>query len=183
MRAATVTLLALGAFAGGARAATQAPTALASLAASMAPGTFAELTSNGFNAALLQDGTASDYITQYTDEAVWDSRTRQLIFSGQSHRGIGKIIAYKESTNQWTTLPTPPDFVHSTSRWGFVHAYDHQAGDPAAGLYFRARYFNREIYRYDAVAATWAKLTDFQFYTGASDQITRGFEYFPEMGA
>ncbi len=162
--------------------AAQGATPLATLAASMAPGTWAELATNGFSGALLQDGTASDYITQYTDEAVWDSRSRQLLFSGQSHRGIGKFIAYKESTNAWTALPTPPEFVHSQSAWGFVHAYDHQAVDPAAGRTYRARYHSAAIYRYDTVAAAWTKLTDCPSFTGAADQITRGFEYFPEMG-
>ena len=84
---------------------------LADLAASMQPGTFAELTNmSGWNSGgilnpLDVSGCQSgDYITQYAEKAGWDPVNGRLLFIGQTHGNCyaGRFVIYTESTNAWT---------------------------------------------------------------------------------
>src|SRR3989338_8681951 len=59
-------------------------TALSTLAASMQPGTWAELNTQGFGQSLLDDVNGS-FIVQYTDDAQWDPIARQVYFIGASY--------------------------------------------------------------------------------------------------
>jgi hypothetical protein len=147
-------------------------TALAKLAASMKPGQWAELKTNGLSMKVFSDG--GHHALQYTDEAVWDPVSRQLLFCGEGHGGPPRFVKYTESTNSWTVLPLPG--------FGPVHAYDHQAVDPASGTYYRGRYYSREIQQYNVKEGTWSRLTDIPASSGlGGSRITFGFEYFPEM--
>jgi len=145
---------------------------MAELAASMKAGEWAELKTDGLGMKVFSDG--GHHALQYTDEAVWDPVSRQLFFCGEGHGAAPRFVKYTEGTNRWTVLPLPG--------FGPVHAYDHQAIDPLAGIFYRGRYYSREIQRYDIREGTWNKLTEIPAGSGlGGSRITFGFEYFPEM--
>ena len=171
--AAAVLLVRLGASAAAELPETAEPqTAMARLAAGMKPGQWAELKTEGLSMKVFSDG--GHHALQYTDEAVWDPRSRQLLFCGEGHGAAPRFVKYAEGNNRWTVLPLPG--------FGPVHAYDHQAIDPLSGTYYRGRYYSREIQQYNVREGTWSKLTDIPASSGlGGSRITFGFEYFPEM--
>src|SRR5262249_35100116 len=80
-------------------------TELGKLAAAMKPGTWAELKTEGYTRELL----GGHDILVYADRAVWDPRSRQVLFLGQDHlRPPPRFIAYQAAVNRWMALPTPP---------------------------------------------------------------------------
>src|SRR4051812_11100265 len=67
-------------------------TALAKLAAGMKPGAWAELKTEGYSAELLK--VQHHHILEYTDAAVWDPTSQQVLFVGQGHYSAVKFVAY-----------------------------------------------------------------------------------------
>ena len=132
------------------------PSALASLAGSMAPGTWAELKTSGLTPALLQVPThVMVYnILEYQNSGVWDPTSHQVLFVGGPHENQGRFITYDEATNAWRQEPDPtPSYLL------YNHTYDHNTINPTTGeLYFRP--FNRpEIWAYKIAQKAWRKLT------------------------
>src|SRR5262249_53135958 len=152
-------------------------TGLGKLAAHMKPGTWAELKTQNLNLQLLTDGSTS--CMSFSDKAIWDPNTRQLFFSGSGHEKTDRFLKYSEATNSWTSLTNHPGGKEHSGYW---HAYDNQAIDPAAGIYYRTHLRGRfaSIFQYDIKKDQWSKLTDRP--GNAEQRITGcGFEYFPEM--
>ena len=130
--------------------------ALASLAASMAPGTWAELKTSGLTPALLEVPTHVQVynILEYQNSGVWDPTSHQVLFVGGPHENQGRFITYDEATNTWRQEPDPtPSYLL------YNHTYDHNTINPTTGeLYFRP--FNRpEIWAYKIATKTWRRLT------------------------
>ncbi|MEX0717121.1 MAG: hypothetical protein WD066_11055 [Planctomycetaceae bacterium] len=154
-------------------------TALGKLAASLEPGEWGELQTENLDLKVFSDG--GHHALQYTDEAVWNPITREFVFSGQGHGGGNRFVKYSEATNRWTRLEIPAEYdAERRSGWGFVHAYDHQALDPATGTYFRACYGRTDIRAWDK-DGNWRLVTDIPDRLRVKGHITRGFEYFPDM--
>src|SRR5262249_55215441 len=80
-------------------------TELGKLAASLEPGSWGKLKTEGYTADLLR--VQSHHILEYTDQAVWDPKSRQVLFVGQGHYSAVKFIAYAAESNRWKQLPTP----------------------------------------------------------------------------
>jgi hypothetical protein len=155
--------------------------ALATLAQSMKPGQWAELKTEGIGTKLLSDG--GHHALQYTDEAVWNPVTRELLFSGQGHGASNRFVIFKDATNRWASLPIPAEYdAEKREGWGFVHAYDHQAIDAATGTYYRTCYNRSDIRAMDR-DGQWRLVTEIPERFGVKGHITRGFDYFPEMNA
>jgi hypothetical protein len=75
------------------------------LAGAMEPGTWAELKTEGYSRVLL----GGHDILVYSDRAVWDPRSGQVLFIGQDHlRPPPRFIVYRAAANRWQALPTPP---------------------------------------------------------------------------
>src|SRR5690242_20199239 len=90
----------------------QAASALATLAASMTPGTWAELVTNNIDPVLALTSGATGTTMTYADTAVWDPVTHQVFFIGGDHDPLvptkcPRFVSYTESTNTWQILPTP----------------------------------------------------------------------------
>ncbi len=81
---------------------------LSSLAASMAPGTWAELSTNGYTRSLLSTGSV-DLVINYANKGVWDAVKKEVRFAGKGHQESRKFIIYQESNNTWKTGPTQPN--------------------------------------------------------------------------
>jgi hypothetical protein len=108
-------------------------TVLGNLAASMQPGTWAELQSTGAHAAF----SADESIFEYADRMVWDSIGKQALFYGSSDPGGSanhRFVRYQASTNAWTVLPNPP----WAGSQNIAHSYKHNVVDVAGRrLYYR----------------------------------------------
>jgi hypothetical protein len=132
-------------------------TALGTLAASMAPMSWAELKTSGMTPALLQVPTRVMVynVLEYQNSGVWDPTSRQVLFMAGPHENQGRFITYDEASNTWRQEPDP-----SPSYLLYNHTYDHNTINEAAGeLYFRP--FNRrEIWVYKIASKSWRKLTD-----------------------
>src|SRR5438128_270863 len=79
-------------------------TTLGNLAASMEPGTWAEITTTNITATLSNTGGASGTILPYSDDGVWDPASRQFFFVGGDHNpssGCPRFVSYTESTDAW----------------------------------------------------------------------------------
>jgi hypothetical protein len=178
--------VAIAAFAALSTATRASAGALGNLAASMQPGTFAELTGmNGWDAGGILVPTdlgcsANDYITQYAEKAAWDPVGQRLLFVGHTHGNCygGRFVLFNEATNTWSKGPWPQGVCQSGSADSpcFSHAYGHNTTDPATGdLYFRQSYTMKFFrYRNGAWASIPAPPTQ-------SSQCCGALEYFPDM--
>ena len=158
-----------------------ATTVLGALAAQMQPGTWAVLNTQGLATALVDPGNGS-FITQYTDRAKWDPISKQVLFIGAAYgfssgAQRGNFIKYNDAANQWAILPRPVGPLPN-----LAHAYNHTALNPATGEFYHSLYNDRDIYRYDPITASWSLLTTIPQNIMGGLQITKGLEYFPEMG-
>ena len=126
-------------------------TELSKLAASMKPGTWAELKHEMpkriWNAPSPSKGL---HIGTWSDDGHWDSLTGQFVYFGV--RQTRKLIAYSEEKNQWrdipfTGKPNAPEVVQK-----FGHQYSCNSLDPIRSVYYTY------TWRYDIVKDTWSKL-------------------------
>ena len=77
-----ITVVALAVVAFRTRSFSQSATALASLAASLQPGTWAELTTNNIAPTLAFTGGASGITIAFSENGVWDPVSRQFFYIG-----------------------------------------------------------------------------------------------------
>jgi hypothetical protein len=157
---------------------TQAQTALGQLAASMQPGTWAELTTNGLTNDLLY--IAPGHLLQYADSAVWDPNSRQFLFVGGAHAPDPnkRFITYNDATNSWRREADPYFFEFSSTAQIVWHAYDHNTIDPATGDFYYRPFYHATVYRYRIATKSWSALPDMP----DSLNCCAGMAYFPEMG-
>ena len=131
----------------------QTGSSISALAASMQPGTWAELVNtNGFNnGTVFRPGGGAGSILEYTDRGSWNPINRTVMILGGAH-ATGKVacdtsafVKYTESTNTWTnTLPNPcPDFDRAFSG-GIGHGYQHNTINPNTGNFYHRQYYSWE---------------------------------------
>ncbi len=151
-----------------------AASALGDLAASMAPGTWAELETKGLTPDLLQvpRPTMVYNVLEYQNSGVWDPTSRQVLFIGGPHDGLGKFITYDEATNTWRQEPDPqPQEMLST------HGYDHNTINPRTGDFFFRPYDRPDIWRYNIPTRTWSRQTRIP---NVEYNCCGAIEYFPD---
>lgn len=154
-----------------------APTELGKLAASMKPGTWAELNSTGYTAELLK--AQNHHILQYTSGATWEPKSRQMLFIGQGHYSALKFIGYSEEANTWELRPTPTWWKGdpATGKGPIGHAYFNNTIDAAGGVLFHHQSGTRFVHRYEVAKAEWTTLPEIKdAATGHGTAIA----YFPE---
>src|SRR5262245_12690909 len=121
--------------------------ALARLAASMKPGTWAMLNKDGddsgYGAKLTDSGVGG--LFGYASKATYDPVRRRVYFFGSGHHNqsspefyaaIIKFIVYEVDRNRWTRLRTPQWYLDTGTRGGNSHGYQYQT--VAKGKFFRA---------------------------------------------
>jgi hypothetical protein len=125
-------------------------TELSKLAASMKPGTWAELKTRMPERLWSAPSKKGLHIGTWSDDAHWDSRTGQFIFFGV--RQARKLVAYSEGKNEWRNIPFAgkPNAPELAQRFG--HQYSNNSLDPE-----RSRYFTYG-WCYDIVMDSWSKL-------------------------
>jgi len=146
-------------------------TKLGDLAASMAPGTWKELETNGLNANLLDAGQGH-YILEYTEDAKWDPNSQKYMLIGQGHYAELKHITYDAYSNSWVEEAKP--------YWagGIGHGYDQNAINPLKGIFYFIQFNSPSVYQYNISQKKWSSLPEVPEVLSCC----RGMEYFPEMG-
>ena len=156
-------------------------TVLGDLAASMQPGTWADLNTNNISQAFgfTIDG-ASHNILPFSDDMVWDPVHHLAYFMGGDHiydnaSDWPRWVQYTENTNSWQILPRPYWFSPGT-----MHAYGHSALNPANGDFYHKRSgMNPDFFfKYTYATGTWSVLPTFPDFLG----VAGAWEYFPELG-
>ena len=143
---------------------------LSDLVETMAPGTYAELPTNGLTDEMLVPTGQTNYITQFAENAVWHAATETVFFIGWPHQSTTRFISYNVPTNTWTQLPQP----FETSG----HANDHQT-ITATDMYYRKFEL---VHKYNIATQTWTVLPPIpsSFLT---EQCCGILEYFPTMNS
>jgi hypothetical protein len=155
-----------------------AGTALGSLAASMQPGTWAQLTTNNINPTLSNPGGASGIIFGYTEYIKWDPVGRRLYYLGGDHAESGtpvmRHVQYDDATNSWSILPEQSWFTAFAS-----HGYDHGAIDPAHRYFYFRPPDNLTMYRWNMDTHVWTQMPANNVIQYNSCCV--GIDYFPEL--
>lgn len=156
----------------------QAGTALADLAESMEPGTWAPLDTifpNGVREFFLSSNTSDTHLN-YTDSGRWDSIGECLYFYGSGHLAIPVFLRYCAATNTWQHLSIPPWInINSDTVWDYTgHAYDGNAMDVDARRHFFHR--NGDVFRYNLNSGQWDELPS------SKSSKAQALEYFPGLG-
>jgi hypothetical protein len=161
-------------------------TALGDLAATMQPGEWKKLSTNGFdNGAIMVPHGGSGHIAEYTDEALRDPIAKKIYIVGcvsdsaggggyqcpDSEAQDARFVIYSEITNTWSDGPTIPVRISP-------HSYDHAALDPTTGDYYYRVANVCEVWRKSG--SNWTRLPDIP--DGCSYNIASAIEYFPELG-
>jgi hypothetical protein len=152
-------------------------TALSKLAASMKPGTWAELKTEGYTAELLKVQT--HHILEYTSAATWEPKSQQVLFVGQGHYSALKFISYASATNTWKLRPTPSWWKGDakTGKGPIGHAYFNNTIDAASGVLYHHQSATRFVHRYDVAKDEWTTLPEIkEAATGHGTAIA----YFPQ---
>lgn len=157
--------------------ATSPKSELAKLAASMKPGTWAELKTDNYSAELLR--VQNGNILGYTDTAVWDPKSQQVLFVGQGHYAAVKFITYAAASNAWKLMPTPVwwDGDPKSGKGPIGHAYQNNTIDTARGIFFHHQSATRLVHRYDIANDKWSTLPEIK---GAATGHGTALAYFPE---
>lgn len=155
-----------------AHASSAAASPLTELAESLEPGEWGALETMEIDAVLSANG-ASGIQIPYSEDIVWDSATRQLLFVGGDHADIADLVVYGEDTNTWETLERPGWIPDST-----MHGYDHSAIDPGRRFLYHRPFANNVVHRWDIDAQEWSELPS-PPDNGVS--CCDALEFFPEM--
>jgi hypothetical protein len=158
----------------------EAATTLGQLAASMAPGTWAKLETNGLDELLDAPGSYTvRSLLEYADGGAWDSVGEQFFFIGGGHDAIKRFIVYSAPTNTWTELPQPYWIPGNT-----MHGYDHTAINVEAGELYHSPFGDsgsRYIYKYSIESGSWSRIESHPSLLDGYVTCCTGMEYFPEM--
>jgi hypothetical protein len=155
-----------------------AGTALGDLAASMPPGTWAQLTTNNINRTFTDPNGVSKVIIPYAEYIKWDPGGHRLYYLGGDHYESGtpvmRHVQYDEATNSWSILPQQSWFTAFSS-----HGYDHGAIDPVNRYFYFRPPGNLTMYRWNMDTRVWTAMPPNNVIQ--YDSCCVGIDYFPEL--
>jgi len=171
---------------------------LANLAASMLPGTWAQLPTNNFNDGNEMRPRSGGSALEYTDKAgAWDSLSKTVILLGGSHPGENSpcpnwsdiFAKYSESTNTWSnnfdsSLPDPcPSADDAFVQLGGIgHAYQHNTIVPSTGDFYHRQYSSGKVMFWSQKAQAWNQCS--VIHPGfRSFQVAGALAYFPDRNS
>jgi ferric-dicitrate binding protein FerR (iron transport regulator) len=145
--------------------------ALEELASRLAPGAWAELETDGFEApAILVRPWA--HVLDGVEEAKWDPAQRQLHLLGNANQQDSHYWVFDERSNAWERRAAAP-----AESW-FGPAYDHVAYDPAARMLYFRQHNHDLIYQLDPRTGSWTMLPRMPWNPGEIGAL----EFHPELG-
>lgn len=165
----------------------QQQSALATLAASMQPGSWVELPTVGMSTALLGTGGSSNMIIPYGMNMARDSVTKCSFYLGSDHGGTPtpgpmstyRHVKYCESTNTWSVLPTPPWAIIDATQYTDAHGYDLTTIDVAGRTIYRLPYGRQVVRAWNIDTQVWSDLPTIP----EGEYIVGTIEFFPERQA
>ncbi|MBL8028245.1 MAG: discoidin domain-containing protein [Fibrobacteres bacterium] len=95
----------------------------------------------------------------YAQQAVWDSISNKLYFTGAAHgTSLNKAVEYNANTNTWRNALCPREPATNANRTG--HTYDHLTIVPDSGIIYFATYNTSTIdkayfFRYNVATGIW----------------------------
>lgn len=136
--------------------------ALATLAESMNPGDWAQLTTINLPETLgyATGSYATGHDLSYADYLKWDSAGKKLMYLGADHYHnpspwVIHFSVYDEPTNTWSRYAQQDWMTNFGSR---SHGYDQGAFDPSRRQFYAGLYASTKIYRYDMATDSWSEL-------------------------
>jgi len=145
---------------------------MAILAASMKPGTWAQLQTNNFKDGNELRSRLGGSALEYTDKAgAWNPVTKSVVLLGSSHPSRDSpcpnsrdvFAIYTSSTNTWannydSNLRDPcPDFDDAFAKNGGIgHAYRHNTIDPNTGFFYHREFGTGKVMVYKQSANAWS---------------------------
>jgi hypothetical protein len=171
---------------------------LATLAASMPPGAWAQLATNNFNDGNEMRPRSGGSALEYTDKAgAWDSLGKTIILLGGSHPGANSpcpnwsdiFAKYAESTNTWSnnfdsSLPDPCPTADDAfvTLGGIGHSYQHNTIVPSTGDLYHRQYSSGKVMFWSQKAQTWNQCSVIN--PGfRSFQVAGALAYFPDRNS
>jgi len=157
--------------------------ALGDLAASMQPGQWAQLKTNGTSVMLKANG---GNLLEYSNRGAWDPAGKRVYFCGASHHGsfYNDCVRYDEATNTWSSIGVPPGYCRDNCAPDFsngaliVHGYDQNAFDTNRRVfYFRQ---DKWLRKYDTMTSTWSSTPEMPRGQGCL-AVNGTLEYFPDI--
>ncbi len=158
-----------------------AGTAMGDLAASMQPGTWAELVTNNIG-VLNQSGTDGNIIP-YAADAAWDPNSRKLLYVGNDHidsvvSQADRFVLYNADTNSWQNMSPPPWSAPGVTDHGY---YQHGINTATGLMYRRGGKSSNVFYTYNIANNTWTALPPNNLIDNSA-ACCAGVDYFPELG-
>jgi hypothetical protein len=169
----------------------QTGTSLSSLAASMPPGTWALLTTNGFNsgnAVRPPDGGSS---LEYMDRGSWNPINKTVMILGAAHVGVETqstdvFSKYTDSNNTWSVFPntlgasasTAFDTAFCNGSWCDIgHGYDQGTIDTSTGDFYHRQYGAGKVMKWGQSTQAWQQCS---VIPSGSYQVAGALTYFPD---
>lgn len=155
-------------------------TALATLAAGMSAGDWAQLTSvTGFSSSLFPAGSSNT--ADYMDKGAYDPILKQVRWFGQGHEERQDWYCYDEATDTFSVLSDPPWDGGGSGDPGYLgHGYQHNTIDPATGDDYYRMTGSATVRRLDRVAGTWGTIASHQT---SGNAIAGALEWLPSIGS
>jgi hypothetical protein len=159
---------------------------LSTLAASMQPGTWAQLTTNGFNAGdVLRPANCTGSSLEYMDRGSWNPVNKTVMILGASHpngtcSGSSNVFAsYSDASNSWSNaLPNPSPTFDNAFGSSIGHGYNHSTVDTTIGDFYHRQYFSGKVMQFSQAGQAWSQCS--QYNSGGAYQVAGALEYFPD---
>ncbi|MEL7451071.1 MAG: tandem-95 repeat protein [Pseudomonadota bacterium] len=146
---------------------------LSDVATAMAPGTFAEVSTQGLSSNYMTAGGCSSPITSFSDNAVWDPIGGHFLFIGGPHGCQHVFAVYTEATNTWSTWQP-----YSSS--AATHGYDHTTIDvPGRTVWFR-KHSAGGFHAFSLNSSSW-NTNAIPKPNASFTQVSGGLEFFPDF--
>ncbi len=164
---------------------------IAILAASMQPGTWAQLNTNNFQSGTIFDPPGGGSVLEYEDKGVWDPINNTVLVLGMSHpNGAAPtpcneilFLKYTDSDSTWSNLPTPcPNLDTATT---VSHNYEHISVNPVTGDVFHREYNSGNMMYFAQASQAWTAMPAFNTsgQNAGNYEVAGALEYFPDRNS
>jgi hypothetical protein len=162
----------------------QTGTSLSSLAASMKPGSWAQLTGTvGFNSGNILRPPSGGSVLEYMDRGSWNPINKTAMILGAAHSsnpGAANAFAkFTDSTNTWSLLTDPSPTFDNAFGDAIGHGYNHNTVDTSTGDFYHRQYYSGKVMKFSQSSQTWSQCSVYNTGGGVY-QVAGALEYFPD---
>ena len=146
------------------------PTVIGDAAALLQPKSWRPVLAQGLTGDMTHTGPVMDIIYAFSNDAVYDTGTKQLLYIGGPHMAPMRFNVYGAATNFWRGESLPP------GETCISHSYDNLTIDNSGHMYW---FHNSKVFVFDIVSSQWAPSLP---GPGTSSRYG-SLEYFPEKNS